>query len=123
MTRDFTYIDDVIEIIIKLIDKPSTPEANFDFKNPDPSTSWAPSKIFNVGRGNPLKLMDFITLLEEKLEKKAIKEFLPIQPGDVEKTFANTNEIIEYINYNPKINVKDGIEKFVLWYKSFYKYR
>ena len=123
MIRDFTYIDDVIEIIIKLIDKPSKPDANFDFNNPDPSTSWAPSKIFNIGRGNPLNLMDFISLLEENLGKKAIKEFLPIQPGDVEKTAANTNEIIKYINYIPKINVKDGIEKFVLWYKSFYKYR
>ena len=121
MWRDFTYID-VINILLKLIKKPAKSNKNFNNENPDPSSSWGPYKIFNLGNGKPINILEFIEILEEKLNKRAIKEFVKMQPGDVVKTLAENNEISDYVELHPRKNLNKGIEEFVNWYKSFYKY-
>ena len=120
MYRDFTYIDDVIESTFRVIFKP--PELNlfFDKENPDPSKSWAAHRIFNVGNSSTIHLMEFINVLEKELNKKAIKEFMPMQPGDIEKTAANTEAIEAYIGFTPNTEISYGVKKLVDWYKFFY---
>ena len=120
MKRDFTYINDIIECIIKLINKPAKGNKNFDAINPDPSTSWCPHQIFNLGNNKTVKLMDFISILENEIGKKALKEFVPMQPGDVQETFANTENIFEYIGFKPSTNIQTGIKEFISWYKQYY---
>ena len=122
MSRDFTFIDDVIEILKQLINKPAFPDNNFSRKSPNPSTSWSPYRIFNIGNNNSLSLMSFINFLEEELNIKAIKRYVPMQQGDVEETFADTLSIEEYTGYKPNTNFKKGIRIFVNWYKEFYNY-
>ena len=120
MKRDFTYIDDVVDAIIKLIDKVPEKDPNFNLKNPNPSSSWAPFKIFNLGNASPVKLMTFIEEIEKALDKKAIKNFMPIQPGDIEGTEANIDYLYDWIGFTPKTSLKEGIKKFVNWYKDYY---
>ena len=120
MIRDFTYIDDVIESISRLINKPPTKGDFLVDKEINPSNSWAPHQIFNVGNSNPVPLMQFIEVLEECLGKKANKVFKPMQPGDVQSTSADTRLLEEMVNFKPKTSVKEGITKFVDWYKEFY---
>ena len=120
MTRDFTYVDDVIESIFRLLDKPASINEKFNYLKPDPSTSWAPHKIFNVGNSHPTNLQDFIITLEKELKQKAIQQNLPMQQGDVEKTFADSSKLYEWINYKPKTNISEGIKNFVRWYKDYY---
>ncbi len=122
MIRDFTYIDDIIEGIYRVLNKPPKINPNFDKNTPNPSKSWAPYHIFNIGNMNPTPLMEFINALEEALNCTAKKEFLPMQPGDVEATSADTQLLENWINYKPDTSVKNGIKKFVDWYKCFYKY-
>ena len=122
MIRDFTYIDDIVESLYLLLNKVPKENKNFSFKDPDPSKSWAPHRIFNIGNSNPVKLIDFINEIENKLGIKAIKEFLPLQPGDVEATFADTRNLEELINFKPQTSVKEGVEKFINWYKLYYKF-
>ena len=121
MKRDFTYIDDVTESLFRLIDKPPKCDPKFDHKNPDPSQSWAPFQLFNIGNSTPVNLIDFITEIEGKLGIKAIKEYYPMQNGDVEVTCAQTYKLEKYIKYKPKTSIKKGISDFIDWYKSFYK--
>ena len=121
MLRDFTYIDDIVESIYLLIKKPVSNDSNFDKLNPDPSKSWAPFKVFNIGNSDPVPLMEYVYALEEVLGTKAIIEYLPMQPGDVEATFADTSLLESYIGFKPKTKIKDGIKKFIEWYKVFYK--
>ena len=123
MQRDFTYVDDIVEGIVKIIDSPPKGNKNWDPKQPDPSSSTAPYKVYNIGNNNPVKLMDFIEALEEALGKKAQKNLLPIQPGDVPATWADVNDLIEDAGYKPDTPVKEGIKKFVEWYKKFYSIR
>ncbi|WP_456479165.1 NAD-dependent epimerase [Nautilia sp.] len=118
MYRDFTYIDDIVEGIVRVIDNPPKPNSNWDGKT---SESEAPYKIYNIGNGNPVKLMDFIEAIEETLGRKAKKNLLPMQLGDVPKTYADTTDLERDLGYKPYTNVKDGIKKFVEWYKRFYK--
>ncbi len=120
MKRDFTYIDDVVDAIIKLIDKTPSKDSNFNFAIPDPSRSWAPFRIFNIGNSNTIKLMTFIEEIENALGKKAEKIFMPIQPGDVEETEAKVDELYNWIEFAPKTSLKKGIQKFVNWYKNYY---
>ena len=120
MTRDFTYIEDIVESIIRVIQKPPTKDNYFDFKNLQPDKSWAPYQIFNIGNSNPTPLMEFIHSLEKKLGKKAIKEYLPIQPGDVPNTESDTKSLEKWIDFKPSTSVDFGISKFVDWYKTFY---
>ena len=120
MQRDFTYVDDIVEGIIRVIDNPAKPNEKFDALNPDPASSSAPYRIYNIGNNAPVKLMDFIEALEEKIGKKAIKNMLPIQPGDVPSTYADVQDLINDMGYKPKTTIKEGINNFVDWYKNFY---
>ncbi len=121
MLRDFTYIDDVIKSINLLIKKPATSYPFFDKKKPDPSISWVPYKIFNIGNSKPISLMEYINAIEDSLGTKAIIDYQPLQAGDVEATSADISNLVKYINYRPNTSVKVGIGKFVDWYKNFYK--
>ena len=121
MKRDFTYINDVIQCITKLIDKPAKKNNKYNMKNPDPAKSWCPHQVFNLGNNSTIKLMNFISILEREIGKKAIKEFLPMQPGDVEETFANTEKIFEYIGFKPTTSIEKGIKEFIAWYKKYYR--
>ena len=119
MSRDFTYIDDVAQAVVKLLSKP--PKCiNKETKNSDLENS-APHRIINIGNNNPTKLMEFINLLEIELKKKATKNFKEMQPGDVKSTYADISLIKELINFNPNTSLKDGLKKFIIWYKSFYE--
>lgn len=120
-TRDFTYIDDIVEGVIRANDDiaKSNPEWNSDA--PDPATSNAPFRIFNIGNNNPVKLSAYIEAIEEALDKKAIKDLLPLQPGDVPDTYADSTELERAVNYKPNTSVKEGVTNFVNWYRKFYE--
>ena len=120
-TRDFTYIDDIVEGVIKIINVPAT--INDDWKSdlPDPASSKAPWRIYNIGNNKPVKLMDYIDALEQTLEKKAKINFLPLQPGDVPDTYADVDNLKEKFNYKPSTSVINGVAEFVKWYKYYYK--
>lgn len=120
MQRDFTYIDDIVEGIIRVNDNPPKGNADWDGKNPDPSTSPAPYKIYNIGNNNPVKLMDFIEALEKKLGKTAKKNMLPIQAGDVPSTYADVSDLIADLDYKPETTIQEGINNFVNWYVDFF---
>ena len=117
--RDFTYIDDIIEGITRTLDSPAVPNPDWDSDNPDPATSSAPYKIYNIGSNNPVNLMDYIEALEASLGVKAKKELLPIQPGDVPDTFADVQDLIDQFDYKPTTTIKEGIENFANWYKQY----
>ena len=121
MMRDFTYIDDIIESIAKLVEKNPHKDPSFDYKNPSSSSSWAPFKIFNIGNSKPTNLMEFIKNIEEILGLTAKKEFLPMQSGDVEATSANTDLLNAWIGFKPKTNLKDGLTNFINWFKGYYE--
>ena len=121
MIRDFTYIDDVVNSIIKVLSKPPKGNKSFDKLSMEPDSSWAPHKIFNVGNSNPIKLLDFLKVLEEILSVKAKINYLPMQSGDVQATESDTTSLEEYINYKPNTKIKHGIQEFSKWYKEFYK--
>ena len=119
--RDFTYIDDVVEGIIRVIDRPASRNENWDSKKPDPGTSKAPWKLYNIGRNFPVDLMDYIKALEKALGKKAKMNMKPLQPGDVPNTFANVDDLIKNFNYKPKTSVDEGVANFVDWYLKYEK--
>ena len=121
MWRDFTYIDDVIESITRLIHKPPLEKMEYDFISPKASQSWAPYQVFNIGNNSVIPLMEFINTLEEILGIEAIKEFLPMQEGDVVKTYADTSLIEEYTSYKPKICIKQGLKLFIDWYREYHE--
>lgn len=118
MERDFTYIDDIVEGVIRVNDAP--PKGQTQMNSTDASVSTAPYKIYNIGNNQPVKLMDFIQEIEKQLGKEAEKNLLPIQPGDVPSTFADVKDLIQDLGYQPKTNIQDGVKKFVDWYKSYY---
>ncbi len=121
MIRDFTYIDDVVNSIIKVLDKSPKENSSLEKEGFTPENSWAPHKIFNVGNSKPIKLLDFLKVLEEILCVKANINYLPMQSGDVRATESDTTILEDYINYRPNTPIKDGIKEFVKWYKEFYK--
>jgi UDP-glucuronate 4-epimerase len=118
--RDFTYIDDIIEAITRVLDSPSKPNPLWNGANPDPSSSNAPWRIYNVGNNSPIKLSKYIETIELTLGVKAIKEFLPLQPGDVEDTFADVDNLVSDFDFKPATKIDEGINKFILWYKDYY---
>jgi UDP-glucuronate 4-epimerase len=120
-TRDFTYIDDIVEGVIRTLDNPATTNVDWNSNHPDPATSKVPWRIYNIGNNKSVKLMDYISALEKTLEKKAIINFLPLQPGDVPDTFANINNLKEKFDYKPNTPVLEGIRCFVKWYRDYYK--
>jgi len=121
MVRDFTFIDDIVEGLIRVADKPATPSLIFDSANPDPATSNAPYRVFNIGNNRPTQLMDYIEALEVALGVKAIKNYLPMQPGDVPATAANTDELDAWVGFKPNTAVTEGVAQFVHWYRNYYK--
>ena len=121
MIRDFTYVDDIVEGVMRVLDKPAQASKAFDPAEPDPATSNAPYRVFNIGNSRPTKLMDFIEALETSLGSKAVKNFLPIQPGDVPATNADTTELERWVHFKPQTSVEEGVAKFVAWYRDFYQ--
>ncbi len=121
MLRDFTYIDDIIEGIIRVIDNPAKPDPTWNGIDGKRSRSSAPYKIYNIGNNNPVKLMDFITAIEKKLGKTIEKNMMPIQPGDVPATFADVTDLVEDLDYQPATPIQEGIDKSVDWYLDFLK--
>lgn len=121
MMRDFTFVDDIVESIYRLIEKPAKPNPEWTGKNPDPGTSYAPYRVYNIGNNSPVKLMDFITAIEQKLGIEAIKNFMPLQAGDVPATYADVADLYRDINFRPKTSIKDGVGKFVDWYLDYYQ--
>ena len=119
-TRDFTYIDDIVEGIAKTIDNPAASNLDWDSKYPDPANSKAPWRIYNIGNNKPVQLMDYIDALEKALGKKAKINFLPLQKGDVQDTFANSDNLKEKFNYKPSTPVNVGVSNFVKWYREYY---
>ena len=120
-TRDFTYIDDIVEGVIKALDNKSSINKNWESNKPDPATSSAPWNIYNIGNNKPVQLMDYIEALENILGKKAKINFLNLQPGDVPDTYANVDNLKKKLNYNPSTSVQEGVSNFVKWYREFYK--
>jgi UDP-glucuronate 4-epimerase len=120
MRRDFTYVDDIVEGILRVLDRPAEPDPAFNSMQPDPARSDAPYRIFNIGNSSPVQLMTYIETLEENLGRKAVKNFLPLQQGDVPASDADTSQLKSATGFAPATPVKDGIRRFVEWYRSYY---
>lgn len=121
MLRDFTYIDDIVEGVLRIQDVIPEPNADWTVENGSPATSSAPYKVYNIGHGSPVKLMHFIDALETSLGIKAKKNFMPMQPGDVYATYADTQDLFDATGYTPQVKVEEGVQTFVDWYRDFYK--
>jgi len=121
MQRDFTYIDDIVEGVVRVMEKIPEPNPYWNGDNPDTATSYAPYKLYNIGNNNPVELMKFIETIEQCLGKKAEKNLLPIQAGDVPSTYADVDDLMKDVGFKPSTTIEDGIEKFVEWYKWYYK--
>ena len=121
MVRDFTYIDDIVEGVIRVVDKTATANPDYDASNPDPATAAAPYRVFNIGNGNPTPLMDYIGALESALGIEAKKNFMPMQAGDVPATSADTTELGKWVDFQPDTKVRDGVQQFVDWYLGYYR--
>ncbi|QRO51065.1 NAD-dependent epimerase [Butyricimonas virosa] len=121
MLRDFTYVDDIVEGVIRVVDRVAVPDEDWNAEIPNPATSSAAYRVYNIGNSTPIKLMDFIRSLEEACGKEAVKEYLPMQPGDVYQTNADTTRLYQEMDYKPRTPLKEGVEKFVRWYKKYYK--
>jgi UDP-glucuronate 4-epimerase len=121
MKRDFTYVDDIVESIVRLVNH--VPEANKNWSGfqPDPATSFAPYHVFNIGNNSPVELLYIIEVIEEKLGKKAIKNFLPLQDGDVPETFADIDDLVRAVGFKPATSIEAGIGKFIDWYVDYYE--
>lgn len=119
-TRDFTYIDDIVEGVVRINDDIAQPDPEWDGANPDPASSNAPYRIFNIGNSNSVKLSEYIEAIEKALGKKAIKEMLPMQAGDVPDTFADVSALVRQVGYKPSTTVEKGVANFVNWYRAYY---
>ena len=118
--RDFTYIDDIVEGVIRTLDATASANPDWDGKHPDPGTSAAPWRVYNIGNNNPVDLEDYIAAIEAALGMKAEKNLLPLQPGDVPDTFADVDALVADVGYKPTTDVREGIQRFVGWYKDYY---
>ncbi|MBG9389798.1 NAD-dependent epimerase [Caenimonas aquaedulcis] len=121
MVRDFTYIDDIVQGVVRVLDKPATPDPAFDPAHPDPAASNAPYRVFNIGNHQPTPLMDYVSALERALGVEARKNFMPMQPGDVPATFADVEALNDWVGFRPSTPVAEGVGRFVEWYRAFYK--
>ena len=119
--RDFTYVDDIVEGVIRVLDKPAAPNPNWSSDNPDSGTSLAPWRVYNIGNNSPVELLDYIGAIEEALGIKAEKELLPLQPGDVPDTYADVDDLVKEFNYKPSMSVNQGVSNFIEWYKKYHK--
>jgi UDP-glucuronate 4-epimerase len=123
LRRDFTYIDDIVEGVVRIAAVPASPAADWSGEHPDPATSRAPYRLYNIGNDAPIDLMDFIEALEQTLGKRAVKEFLPMQAGDVVATHAEVSELRQATGFRPATSVRDGVARFVEWYKEYFQAR
>jgi len=119
--RDFTYIDDIVEGVVRVSDNVATSNPEWNSDKPDPATSKAPYRLYNIGNNSPVELMYFIEQIEKNLDKKADKNYLPLQAGDVPATYANVDALIDHVGYSPSTSIELGIENFIKWYKCYYK--
>jgi UDP-glucuronate 4-epimerase len=119
--RDFTYIDDIVEGVVRSVDRVAEPNEQWDGASPDPGTSMAPYRLYNIGNNDPVQLMDYIACIEKALGKEAQKNFLPLQPGDVPETYADIDDLTRDIGYQPATKIEDGIAKFIEWYRGYYE--
>ena len=117
--RDFTYVDDIVEGVIRVLDRPAAPNPQWSGDNPDPGTSMAPWRVYNIGNNSPVELLDYIGAVEDALGVKANKELLPLQPGDVPDTYANVDDLVREFNYRPSMDINQGVRNFVDWYKEY----
>lgn len=120
MQRDFTYIDDIVEGVIRVLDQPAVSDTSFDSGNPDPASSYAPYRMYNIGNHEPVELMTFIETIEEAVGRKAEKNMRPMQDGDVLSTYADTGSLQRAVGFSPRIQIKEGVAQFVAWYKDYY---
>ena len=121
MQRDFTYIDDIVDYVLRCCDKPATPNLEFDPMQPDQATAAAPHRMFNIGNSQPTELLRFIEVMEQALGREAIKDFQPMQPGDVVATAANTEALEAWMGFKPSTSIEEGIQRFADWYKMIYQ--
>jgi len=119
MRRDFTYIDDVVEAIVRLADRPPAANPNWSSETPDPGTSAAPWRIYNIGNNNPVEVVEVVRLLEESIGKKAKRDLLPMQPGDVPATYADVDDLMREVDFRPATSIEEGIRRFVEWYRTY----
>jgi UDP-glucuronate 4-epimerase len=121
MRRDFTYIDDIVEGVVRVLDRPAEPNAGWTGEAPDPGSSYVPYKLYNIGNNQPVELLRFIEIIEECLGKKARKNLLPMQPGDVPATYANIDDLVRDVGFKPDTTLEEGVPRFIAWYKDYYK--
>jgi len=121
MQRDFTYIDDIIEGVIRVMNNVPDADPDWSSDSPNPSTSCVPYKLYNIGNNQPVELMAFVEAIEESVGKKAVKEFLPLQAGDVPATYADVSDLIADTGFKPSTSITHGIEQFIKWYKEYYQ--
>ena len=121
MQRDFTYIDDIVEGLLRCCDKPATANAAFDPLHPDPATAAAPHRVFNIGNSQPTELLRFIVVMEQALGREAIKDFQPMQPGDVVATAAETTALEQWVGFKPSTSIETGVDAFARWYRDYFK--
>ncbi len=121
MLRDFTFVEDIVEGVVRVTDRVATPNPEYSARQPDPGTSNAPYRVFNIGNHDPVKLMDFISAIEEALGTKAEKLLMPLQDGDVPETYADVDTLKDWVGFVPATSIKDGIGRFVAWYRDYYK--
>ncbi len=121
MKRDFTFVDDIVESVTRLVPRPPTSDKNWSGLTPDPASSFAPYRVYNIGNNNPVELLRFIEIIEQKLGKKAVKNFLPLQKGDVHETYADVDDLMREIDFKPATSIEAGIGKFIDWYKEYYE--
>ena len=120
-SRDFTYIDDIVEGVLRTLDAVAVPAPDFDPRRPAPDTSNAPFRLYNIGNNQPVELLHFIDCLEQALGRKAVRNYLPMQPGDVEATYADVDKLAAAVGFRPHTSIEDGISRFVAWYRDFYR--
>jgi len=120
MLRDFTYIDDVVEGVVRVAARPATPDANWSGDSPNPATSSAPYRVYNIGHSDPVPLLEFVEVLERQLGIRAKRKYLPMQPGDVLATYADVSDLERDVGYRPETSIAVGLERFVDWYRDYY---
>jgi UDP-glucuronate 4-epimerase len=120
MQRDFTYIDDIVEGVVRTLDHTATSNPQWTSDRPDPATSRAPYRIYNIGNNNPVQLLYLIETLEQELGRPAIRNFLPMQPGDVPATFADVDDLVRDVGFKPATSIEEGVRRFAAWYRSYY---
>ena len=119
--RDFTYVDDIVEGVLRMLDRPASPNPNWSGDCPDPGSSLAPWRVYNIGNNSPVKLMDLVAALERALNMRADVDMLPLQPGDVPDTYANIDALVEQFQYKPETSIEQGVANFVSWYRKYFK--